>query len=143
MTSDSDDLALVAALGDRWVRAEIDGDTGTLDALATSDFTLVGPLGFVLDRTQWLDRYRGGDLVTTALIWHETHVRLHGDCAVVVGVHDQEAAYRGQPNNGRFRATHILIRESGDWRLAGIHLSPIAAPPGAGQGAARTAGVAR
>jgi hypothetical protein len=51
------------------------------------------------------------------------------DCAVVVGVHDQEAAYRGQPNNGQFRATHILVHEDSAWRLVGMHLSPITTPP--------------
>jgi hypothetical protein len=47
----------------------------------------------------------------------------------VIGVHDQQAAYRGHPNNGQFRATHVLIREDGTWRLIGMHLSPIATPP--------------
>jgi SnoaL-like domain len=47
----------------------------------------------------------------------------------LVGVHDQEAAYRGQSSNGQFRATHILVRDDGAWRLIGMHLSPIAAPP--------------
>ena len=47
-------------------------------------------------------------------------------------VHAQRAAYRGRPNDGRFRATHIAVRDDGEWKLAGIHLSPIgvpAAPP--------------
>jgi ketosteroid isomerase-like protein len=52
-----------------------------------------------------------------------------GDCAIVVGVHDQEASYRGQANDGQLPATHILVREGDSWRLAGIHMSPITAPP--------------
>jgi hypothetical protein len=56
--------------------------------------------------------------------------RVFGDCAVVIGTHDQQAAYRGQPNNGQFRATHILVREDGAWRLAGMHLSPRSVPAG-------------
>jgi ketosteroid isomerase-like protein len=119
--------------GQRWARAEIAGDVTVLDSLATKDFALVGPLGFVLDKEQWLDRYSSGDFVTTALVWRDTQVRVFGDCAIVVGVHDQEAAHRGQPSNGQFRATHILVREGGAWRLAGMHLSPIAAPPRAPQ----------
>ena len=69
--------------------------------------------------------------MTSALNWRDTQVRVFGDCAVVVGVHDQEVEYRGQPNNGQFRATHVLVREDGARRLVGIQLSPIAAPPGA------------
>jgi ketosteroid isomerase-like protein len=126
----NDDVAELEDFGRRWGKAEIEGDVTVLDALATKNFMLVGPLGFVLDKAQWLDRYSSGDFVTSALDWRDTQVRVFGDCAIVVGVHDQEAAYRGQPNNGQFRATHILVREDGAWRLAGMHMSPIAPPPG-------------
>ena len=125
----NNDLAEIDEFGKRWAEAEVAGDIAVLDSLADTEFLLVGPLGFILDKAQWLERYSSGALVTSALSWRDTHIRVFGECAIVVGVHDQEAAYRGQPNNGQFRATHILIREDGTWRLAGMHLSPIAAPP--------------
>jgi ketosteroid isomerase-like protein len=125
----SNDVAAIEELGKRWVEAELAGDTNAMESLAHQDFLLVGPLGFILDKAQWLERYSSGAFVTSALDWRDTHVRVFGDCAVVIGVHDQEAAYRGQPNNGQFRATHILIRDGGTWRLIGMHLSPIATPP--------------
>jgi ketosteroid isomerase-like protein len=129
----NNDQAELEAFGKRWVEAELAGDTAAMDSLAHKDFLLVGPLGFILDKAQWLERYSSGAFVTSALSWRDTTVRVFGDCAVVIGVHDQEAAYRGQPNNGQFRASHILTREDGTWRLIGMHLSPIAAPPAAPQ----------
>ena len=110
-------------------RAEIDGDIGTLDALATEDFILVGPVGFVLDKRQWLERYRGGGLRTTALAFDDAVTRVYGDTAVRVGRHVQQAEFQGRPVNGEFRATHIAVRQSDRWRLAGVHLSPIGGPP--------------
>jgi ketosteroid isomerase-like protein len=124
----NNDVKEISELGKRWVAAELAGDTDTMDFLARRDFLLVGPLGFILDKAQWLERYSSGALVTSALDWRDTTVRVFGDCAIVIGVHDQEAAYRGQPNNGQFRATHILTREDGGWQFVGMHLSPIAAP---------------
>ena len=118
----------VLELGRRWAEAEQRGDTETLDALTTDDFTLVGPLGFVLRKPEWLVRYGAGGLVTRSLVWDETTVRDYGDTAVVVGNHTQRAEYRGTPADGSFRATHIVVRRGGEWRLAGIHLSPIAPP---------------
>ena len=125
----NNDVAEISELGKRWVEAELAGDTAAMDALAHNEFLLVGPLGFILDKAQWLERYSSGAFVTSALDWRDTTVRVFRDCAVVIGVHDQEAAYRGQPNNGQFRATHILTRRDGGWQLVGMHLSPIATPP--------------
>jgi ketosteroid isomerase-like protein len=123
--------------GNRWVAAELAADVDSLDALATDDFRLVGPFGFVLDKQQWLDRYRSGDFSTAALQWHDVDVRDYGDSAVAIGTHSQEAAYRGAPSNGDFRITHVFVRDGEGWRIAGIHLSPMsfappAAPPDAG-----------
>lgn len=123
----------VLDLGRRWADAERRGDADALDRLAVDDFTLVGPLGFVLTKRQWLDRYRDGDLVTSHLDWDDVTVRDYGTAAVAVGVHAQRAAHRGRANDGRFRATHIAVQDTGEWKLAGIHLSPIAGPPPAAQ----------
>lgn len=116
-------------IGRRWAEAEVAGDVAGLDALAADDFALVGPLGFVLDRDQWLDRYRSGAFATSALSWDDVTVRDYGDAAVAVGTVTQEAAYQGQPNDGRFRVTQVAVRGGDGWRLAGLHYSPIAAPP--------------
>jgi hypothetical protein len=122
-------LEELADLDRTLTRAEIDGDVDTLDALATHDFTLVGPVGFVLDKRQWLDRYRGGGLRTSALAFEEAATRVYGDAAIRVGRHVQQAEFQGRSVDGAFRATHIAVRQSPGWRLAGIHLSPIGGPP--------------
>ncbi len=129
MTTPTSPLEELEELDRTIARAELDGDTATLDALSTDDFTLVGPVGFVLDKQQWLDRYRGGDLRTRALAFNDAVTRVRGDCAIRIGRHVQEAEFQGRPVNGEFRATHIAVRDGGRWRLAGVHLSPIGGPP--------------
>lgn len=119
----------IRELGRRWADAEQRGDVAELDALSTADFTLVGPLGFVLTKQQWLDRYRNGDLVIRSLDWDEVAVRDYGAAAVAVGRHSQQASYRGNPVDGRFRGTHIAVRHGEGWLLAGLHLSPLGGPP--------------
>ncbi|WP_051790938.1 nuclear transport factor 2 family protein [Amycolatopsis jejuensis] len=119
----------ITEFGQRWAAAEVAGDTDTLAGLVTDGFRLVGPLGFVLDREQWLGRYRSGALVTEQLDWRDVEVREHGDTAIAIGVHDQAATHQGNRADGTFRATHVLIRGDDGWRLAGIHLSPMGAMP--------------
>lgn len=116
-------------LGRRWTAAEQAGDTAALDDVAAEGFTLVGPVGFVLDRAQWLQRYASGDLITHEIDWHDVAVHDHGDTAVATGVHTQRAAYRGRPVDGSFRSTHVAVRRDGRWRLAAIHLGPLGGPP--------------
>jgi ketosteroid isomerase-like protein len=126
--SDTTDQRVIE-LGSRWAEAERRGDVEALDALSTDDFTLVGPLGFVLNKQQWLDRYRTGALVTHSLVWDEIEVRDYGDAAVAIGCHSQRAEYQGNSADGRLRATHVVIRRGDDWLLAGMHLSALGGPP--------------
>jgi ketosteroid isomerase-like protein len=121
----------VRAFDQAWVDAELRGDTAALADLATDDFTLVGPFGFVIDKGQWLERYTSGALDTTALDWHHVDVREYGDVVVAVGVHTQRASHMGNPMDGDFRSTHVLVRrpDTGSWALAAVQLSPMAAPP--------------
>ncbi|HEY7047180.1 MAG TPA: nuclear transport factor 2 family protein [Jatrophihabitantaceae bacterium] len=127
----SDTATEIRELGARWADAEQRGDSDALATMIVDDFTMVGPLGFVLDRAQWLARYRTGDLVTTSLHWDDVTVRSYGDAAVAIGRQTQQASYRGQPSDGQFRITHIAVRTADGWRFAGIQLSPIGAfrPP--------------
>jgi ketosteroid isomerase-like protein len=121
--------AEILALGARWAAAEQAGDTGALGEIAADDFRLVGPFGFVLDKAQWLDRYRTGALATSSLIWDEVEVRDFGATAIAIGRHTQHASYRGQPADGQFRVTHVFVRDGDRWALASLHLSLGAPPP--------------
>ena len=115
----------IEQLEERWRAAEVAGDTATLDELTAPEFRLVGPLGFVLTKPQWLQRYEGGGLVTSALEWREVDTRVLGDTVVSIGIHDQRATYQGRPSDGTFRSTHVWQAGSAGWRLLSMQLSPI------------------
>lgn len=119
-------------LGRRWAEAERRNDADALDALLHEEFIGVGPLGFVLDKQQWIQPRRVGDLRHTSFEWQDPSVRVLGDTALVVGTQVQESTYQGRDASGRFRVTQIAVRNgaAASWRIVGMHLSPIAAPPG-------------
>jgi|SRR4051812_4781525 uncharacterized protein (TIGR02246 family) len=116
MTSTVHDLV------ERYAAAEAAHDAATLAAMATDDVTLVGPVGFVLDRAAWLRRFEDG-LSYAELSIGDVAVREHGDHAVAVGVQTQSASYRGRTMAGRFRLTLVASRDDEDWRLLSGHLS--------------------
>lgn len=113
----------------RWSTAQEQNDITTLEAVADEEFALVGPFGFVLTKEQWLAQFRSGALVTQSLKQDEILVREYGDTAIVISAQTQQAAYDGSPADGRFRLTQILVKKDSAWRMAGMHFSPIMAPP--------------
>jgi uncharacterized protein (TIGR02246 family) len=114
----------------RWIDAERSGDPEALAPLLAEDFMLVGPLGFMLDKPQFLGSRRSGDLKHESFTFDEVQLRVYGDSAVAIGTQTQKSTYQGRDASGRFRVTLIPVQRQQHWVLAGIHLSPIAVPPG-------------
>ena len=113
----------------QWTDAEHAGDAETLATLLTDDFSGVGPLGFVLPRPAWLDRYRQG-LAYEQFSLEEIQIRLYGDVAVVTARNNARGTYQGQPLPEALRATLVIASDSGAVRLAAIHMSFIAGTQG-------------
>jgi ketosteroid isomerase-like protein len=129
-----DQTSQLEKLGEEWAAAELNGDTAALGRILAEDFVAVGPRGFMLTREEWLSRHDSGNLTYESFEWDEVSVRVHGDAAVMIG---REAA-RGRYQDGdfryeiqdQFRATLLFVEEQERWLLIGLHLSPIAGPPG-------------
>jgi ketosteroid isomerase-like protein len=125
MTARTDVLDLVG----HWAAAEQDNDAEALDKLLAGDFVGVGPLGFVLDRDQWLGRF-GNGLENRAFAVEDAQVRDYGAAAVVVGVLAQETSFQGRDNSGRFRLTLVAVRPTDRWLLANAHIGMLQQPAG-------------
>jgi len=121
--------AQVLDLGERWADAESRGDADALEELLADDFLLVGPLGFMLDKQQYLGSRRSGDLKHESFAWDDVRIRMYGDTAIAIGSQTQRSTYQGRDASGRFRVTLIAARLDERWKLVGLHLGPIAQPP--------------
>jgi ketosteroid isomerase-like protein len=105
---------------DRWSAAEQANDAKGLDAVLAPDFVGVGPLGFVLDRQQWLTRFDNG-LHNTRFTIANPVVHEHGSTTVVVAELDQQTTWQGSDNSGRYRITLVTV----DDRLVSAHVGPL------------------
>ena len=111
----------------RYADAELNGDAGAYDDLATEDFHGIGPVGFVLNKQQWVGRL--GSVKNDAFEVKDATVRLYGDSAVVVGVQDQTTTVMGRDTSGQFRLTLVAVKKDGGWAIANAQLSgPLRAP---------------
>lgn len=125
MTGTTDDAAIQETF-DRWVAAELHGDAAALAALLDPDFRCVGPLGYVLDREQYVGSRRSGALTHAGFAWEDVSTRRYGDTVVALGTQRQTSSFQGRDASGRFRVTQLLVRRGDGWAIAGLHYSPLA-----------------
>ncbi len=105
MTTKPDDD--IAAFLTDWTTAETGRDVETLDRQLAPDFTGIGPLGFTLTKTNWLDRHATGALTYNTFRLEELHLRAYGDTAVVTAHQITEGTYQGHPLPGQLRVTEV------------------------------------
>ena len=119
----------ISKLLERFAQAQRLSDLDALWELLTDDFKLVGPLGFVVPKEQWLEQFHSGALQIESLEWDEIDIRTHAyvNFAIAIGKLTQAATYAQNPSDGQFRVTAIAIGHGTTWHLAGLHYSPIAA----------------
>jgi hypothetical protein len=113
-----------------WRHAEAQADVRTLDRLLDAAFQGDGPLGYVLGKTQWLDRYRTGDLVVEKVVWTAIEVRVHHSTAVGSGIQTQLARYRGADWSGSFACTVVAVRVADRWSIVNVQLGRASRPGG-------------
>jgi ketosteroid isomerase-like protein len=119
----------IESLLNRFAQAQRRPGAGALSELLTDDFELVGPLGFVVPKQQWLAQFTSGALQIESLDWDEIELRTYGyaQVAIAVGRLTQAATYAERPADGQFRVTVIALRHGPGWQLAGAHYSGIPA----------------
>jgi uncharacterized protein (TIGR02246 family) len=113
-----------------WAAAELKGDPDDFRDrdLLHDDFVGVGPVGFVLDKQQWIDRHKG-DLRNDEFTVEEPHIRFFGDTAIVEARQTQKTFAMGHETSGSFRIVVVAVKSEGRWRIANIQFSgPLLAP---------------
>jgi ketosteroid isomerase-like protein len=115
----------------QWTSAELSGDRDALARLLTDDFHGVGPLGFVLPKQAWLDRFGPGGLSYDRFELEETQVQEYGDSGVVTTRLNQPGTVNGHQTPASARATLVLVDQPQGRKLAAISLTFIAGTPGA------------
>ncbi|MDN5918770.1 MAG: nuclear transport factor 2 family protein [Pseudonocardia sp.] len=124
--TDDDVLDLVH----RWASAEQDNDPDRLDRLLAEAFVGVGAAGFVLTRTQWLERF-GNGLRNERFTIEQPQVHRYGtSAAVVVGVDAQQTTMGERDVSGRFRVTLTAVRPGDEWLLGAVHIGALQRAPG-------------
>lgn len=105
----------VRQVEDRRVKATIDNDFATLEAVLADDLTYGHSNGVVDTKASYIESLRSGKTKYLTIERTPSVVRVYGDTAVVTGT--ATVGLRGQPAPFALRYTLAYVRREGQWRM--------------------------
>lgn len=132
MAAGSDEQAILQLERDLQAAA-LKSDTTLFERVATDDYVVTNPVGMVGGKAESIASAKNFKM--ESLSTDDVRVRVYGDAAVVTGRATLKAqiatpAGAAQDISGQYRYTRVYVRQQGQWRLASVHLGPIAQQPG-------------
>ncbi|GHO95111.1 hypothetical protein KSF_051590 [Reticulibacter mediterranei] len=119
----------IIRLADTWTAAELRGDITFIEKTLTDDFVGIGPLGFLLNKQQWLERHRSGELKYETLDLDDAQVHMYSRVAILTGSYVQTSIARGHGVKAQLRTTLVFVQQQETWQLASLHYCSIGQPP--------------
>ena len=115
MTEQSDQLE---QLEQQLVRAWVEKDRATVEALLADDWTVIDPGGRVLTKAQVLaEGFESGVRNIESGTIDEVQVRLFGHVAVVTGRTTAAGSYQGTSFSVRLRFTDVCVQAGDSWQV--------------------------
>ncbi len=108
-----------------WNEAQVNRDSGSLQALIADTFIDTEYDGEVSDRMKFLADIRDPRFKPSALTIQEVKVNLYRDTAVVSGIYHAKGTYNTQAYEHTGRFTDTWIFEGGKWLCVASHSSLI------------------
>lgn len=124
MTQESDQLN---ELQQRLIRAWVEHDRETVNAILADDWTVIDPTGRVLTKAQVLEEgFESGTRKIESGTIDEVKVRLLGEVAVVTGRTIATGSYQGTSVSVKLRFTDVCVKRGDDWQVVSSQATLIA-----------------
>ena len=125
-TSESKDVRELKEIQQRLIKAWVNKDRETIDALLAPDWRVTDPAGNVLTKAQVMKELDSGDRKLESGAIYDVDVRLYGNVAVVTGRSEATGSYQGNKASVKLRFTDVFVKRSGRWRAVASHATVIA-----------------
>jgi ketosteroid isomerase-like protein len=116
---------------ERWTAAETAGDPAAVAECLAEDFRAVGPFGFELTRSDWVERHAAGLLNYHRFTLDDVRARPVRDAVALVARQHAQGTFRGAPVPSELRATLVVEEGLTGPLLRHLHMSFVAGTPGA------------
>ncbi len=91
-------------------------DTAFFENTLADEWTIIDPTGEVSDKARQIREVKDGTFAVESMDNKEMKVRVYGDAAVVTGLSEMKAKYKGEDISGTDRWTDVFVRRDGKWR---------------------------
>lgn len=124
MRQDADELN---ELQQRLIRAWVELDRETIDAILSDDWTVIDPAGRVLTKAQVIaEGFESGTRKIESGAIDEVKVRLFNDVAVVTGRTIAQGSYEGTSVSVNLRFTDVCVKRGNGWQVVASQATLIA-----------------
>jgi uncharacterized protein (TIGR02246 family) len=111
----SPDEAAVRAVEDRRIKALVEDDFATLDAIFADDLHYAHSSTVVDDKASYMAALRTGKTKYETIDRDPARVRIYGDTALMTGT--AVVGLRGRAEKLPLRYTLVYVRQGGQWRM--------------------------
>lgn len=113
----------IRELQNKFDSAELHADTAALKTLLADDFLSIGPKGFILDKTQWINRHN--EFKYHKMEISDMDIRLYNNAAIVRNIQKNKATYKEHDVELAVRVTQVWVNQQEQWQLASIQFSAL------------------
>lgn len=114
-------------LEQRLIKAWVEHDRETVNAILSDDWTVIDPMGRVLTKAQVLDEgFESGVRKIESGAIDDVKVRLFNEVAVVTGRTIAEGSYQGTNVSVKLRFTDVCVKRGDDWQVVASQATLIA-----------------
>ena len=114
-------------LQQRLIRAWVEHDRETVNAILADDWTVIDPTGRVLTKAQVLEEgFESGTRKIESGAIDEVKVRLFNDVAVVTGRTIAQGSYEGTSVSAKLRFTDVCVKRGDGWQVVASQATLIA-----------------
>lgn len=112
----------------QWQKAELHGDTNTMESMLSDDYLGIYADGTLATKTETLEDTKSGEIRFTRIDTSDRKIRVYGSTAVVVSRAEVQGTINGEDISGRYRYTRVYHRSNGVWKIVSFEASPMHEP---------------
>jgi ketosteroid isomerase-like protein len=115
------------ALESQWSQFLVDANAAALEKLYAGEYLFTDLDGQTYTRAQDIGATRSGEFKMTRFKLDGLKVHVYKDFAVVTGLNDFSATYKGQDASCKCRFTDVFVKRDGRWQVLATQSTKVAA----------------